>query len=280
MTSGLSMPNIFEEFPAEQMFEDVGGEIKGVVGNVVDATVGSVPANATASNAPPIRQHCSPTPVRVLSVTVVRRHIKLRYLQEERMTLADACPENWRPHLLDTLNGDVGRHIQAQLNAESTSGHVYVPPAGTLFSALEGLDPSSVRVVILGQDPYHGRDQATGRAFEVMNGMPMPPSLRNIRKLLECDVGVVRGDRFELGCWCNQGVLLLNTALTVRANSPGSHQHIGWQAVTDQIIKIVVPAHSGTLENRAARYHRTSSYYQLPPSYQNLLSGRAHITSH
>ena len=156
------------------------------------------------------------------------------------MTLADACPENWRPHLLDTLNGDVGRHIQAQLNAESTGGYVYFPPAGTLFSALEGLDPSSVRVVILGQDPYHGRDQATGRAFEVMNGMPMPPSLRNIRKLLECDVGVIPGDRFELGCWCNQGVLLLNTALTVRANSPGSHQHIGWQAVTDQIIKIVV----------------------------------------
>ena len=113
--------------------------------------------------------------------------------------------------------------IEHQLAQEHASGHGYYPRFDRLFAALEGLRPSDVRVVILGQDPYHGEHQATGRAFEVSESTPAPPSLVNIGKMLERDLGVPVGNRFQIGRWSEQGVLLLNTTLSVRAGEPESH---------------------------------------------------------
>ena len=155
------------------------------------------------------------------------------------MTLLDICPQDWRPLLEDILVSETGRCIEAQLSQELASGNLYHPPFEKLFAALEGVKPQGVSAVILGQDPYHGKSQATGRAFEVSEGIPMPPSLLNIRKMLERDLGQCRGDRFQIGCWSQQGVLLLNTTLSVRAGEPESHKHFGWQTVTDRIIKVI-----------------------------------------
>lgn len=110
------------------------------------------------------------------------------------------------------------------------------PPANLRFRALELLAPSDVRVVILGQDPYHGAGEAHGLAFSVPDGVKMPPSLRNIFRELSEDMNVAPSKATDLTRWVRQGVLLLNTALTVEPDSPGSHANIGWKHVTDAII--------------------------------------------
>ena len=114
-------------------------------------------------------------------------------------------------------------------------GHAYPPPE-LRYRALEFLSPSEVRVVILGQDPYHGAGEAHGLAFSVPNGVKMPPSLRNIFRELADDINVAPSKETDLTRWAGQGVLLLNTSLTVLPDSPGSHANIGWKPVTDAII--------------------------------------------
>ena len=106
------------------------------------------------------------------------------------MTLLDICPADWRSALNDVLTSNTARGIEEKLTDELVRGYAYYPRFDRLFAALEGLRPGDVRVVILGQDPYHGEHQATGRAFEVLESTPAPPSLLNIRKMLERDVGV------------------------------------------------------------------------------------------
>ena len=155
------------------------------------------------------------------------------------MTLLDICPADWRSALNDVLTSATARGVEEQLAQELANGYRYYPRFDRLFAALEGLRPSDVRVVILGQDPYHGEHQATGRAFEVLESTPAPPSLLNIRKMLEKDLGVAAGSRFQIGCWSEQGVLLLNTTLSVRAGEPESHKDLGWQTITDQIISTI-----------------------------------------
>ena len=162
------------------------------------------------------------------------------------MTLQDICPADWRPALCDVLTSVTAHSIENQLAQELASGHVYYPRFDRLFAALEGLRPSDVRVVILGQDPYHGEYQATGRAFEVSESTPAPPSLVNIGKMLERDLGVAVGNRFQIGRWSEQGVLLLNTTLSVRAGEPESHKGLGWQTITDRIISVVAASEQPT----------------------------------
>ena len=162
------------------------------------------------------------------------------------MTLLDICPANWRPALCDVLTSVTAHGIEHQLAQELASGHGYYPRFDRLFAALEGLRPSDVRVVILGQDPYHGEHQATGRAFEVWESTPAPPSLVNIGKMLEQDLGVAVGSRFQIGRWAEQGVLLLNTTLSVRAGEPGSHKALGWQTITDRIISVIAASNKPT----------------------------------
>lgn len=111
------------------------------------------------------------------------------------------------------------------------------PPAKQIFSAFDRCPLNNVRVVILGQDPYHGNGQANGLCFSVNDGVPKPPSLLNIFKELESDLGIPSPPSGNLERWADQGVLLLNATLTVRANQAGSHQGKGWEQFTDQVIK-------------------------------------------
>lgn len=119
---------------------------------------------------------------------------------------------------------------------EYRSKTVY-PPAKFIFAALDSLPFDEVKVVILGQDPYHGPGQAHGLSFSVPDGVKSPPSLQNIYKEIETDLGHPTHASGSLERWVKQGVLLLNATLTVAANSPGSHQNKGWETFTDAIIR-------------------------------------------
>jgi uracil-DNA glycosylase len=161
--------------------------------------------------------------------------------------LTELCPLAWRSSLEDVLVGTAGETIERRLLEETRAGHTYYPEPHRIFASLDNLAPESVRVVILGQDPYHRAGQATGKAFEVQRGQSLPPSLRNIREMLARDVGHLSTEHFNIGHWSKQGVLLLNTVLTVRAGEPESHQSFGWQSVTDQIIDVVARDASPTV---------------------------------
>jgi uracil-DNA glycosylase len=111
------------------------------------------------------------------------------------------------------------------------------PPGKEIFRAFDCADFGSIKVVIIGQDPYHGAGQANGLCFSVRDGITIPPSLKNIFKEIKNDLGKPIPKSGDLERWANQGVLLLNTTLTVRASAPGSHQNKGWEVFTDAVIK-------------------------------------------
>jgi uracil-DNA glycosylase len=111
------------------------------------------------------------------------------------------------------------------------------PSTGDVFRAFDLCPFDDVKVVILGQDPYHGPEQANGLCFAVHDGISLPPSLKNIYKEIESDIGIKPSSSGDLSRWAKQGVLLLNSTLTVRANTPGSHQKKGWEEFTDAVIK-------------------------------------------
>ena len=131
--------------------------------------------------------------------------------------------------------------LQQQLNANK----LMYPPAKEWFRALEWLAPDQVRVVILGQDPYHGAGEAHGLAFSVPLGIKTPPSLRNIWQELARDLGITPPQHGNLNGWAEQGVLLLNTSLTVEANKAGSHAKKGWETITDAVIAHLSQSQSG-----------------------------------
>lgn len=154
------------------------------------------------------------------------------------MKLIDAVPEGWRAALAEEFEQQYMRDLAAFIAEERRSYTVY-PPKTEVFSALALTPYSQVRVVILGQDPYHGPNQAHGLAFSVRRGVRPPPSLVNIFAELESDLGIPRARHGHLAEWAEQGVLLLNTALTVRAGAAGSHKGRGWERLTDRIIELV-----------------------------------------
>lgn len=119
------------------------------------------------------------------------------------------------------------------------------PPGNRIFAAFDNTPFSKVKVVILGQDPYHGDGQAHGLCFSVPDGIPFPPSLVNIFKELTTDLGIPMPKSGNLEKWAKQGVLLLNATLTVRANQAGSHQHHGWENFTDEVIRQLSARHTG-----------------------------------
>lgn len=123
--------------------------------------------------------------------------------------------------------------------AEEVAEHVVYPPGGEMFAAFDHCPLDQVRVVFLGQDPYHGAGQAHGLCFSVRKGVPTPPSLRNIFKELHDDLGVPVPSHGELTHWADQGVLLLNTCLSVRANAANSHRNQGWEQLTDRVIELL-----------------------------------------
>lgn len=132
------------------------------------------------------------------------------------------------------------RKLGGWLRAEEGRGGTIYPPRGQRLNALTLTPLDEVRVVILGQDPYHGPGQAHGLAFSVPDGVKIPPSLVNIYKELESDVGIPRPQNGNLEGWARQGVLLLNNTLTVQAGQAGSHAGRGWDAITDACVQAVV----------------------------------------
>ncbi|WP_407668668.1 uracil-DNA glycosylase [Paenibacillus bouchesdurhonensis] len=120
---------------------------------------------------------------------------------------------------------------------EEYKGHAIYPPRPYLFQALKLTSYSNTRAVILGQDPYHGAGQAHGLSFSVLPGVKIPPSLRNIYKELSSDLGISIPEKGTLTAWGEEGVLLLNTVLTVREGLPGSHQGKGWEKFTDAVVE-------------------------------------------
>lgn len=127
--------------------------------------------------------------------------------------------------------------LKSFLSQEKASGKTIYPPSDQIFSAFDLTPFDKVKVVIIGQDPYHGEAQAHGLSFSVNKGIAVPPSLRNIYKELVSDIGIQMPSHGYLKHWADQGVLLLNATLTVRANEAGSHQKKGWENFTDEAIK-------------------------------------------
>ena len=148
-------------------------------------------------------------------------------------------PETWRAALEPALASCQFRTLTGFLQGQDAVGKAVYPPPATRLAALALTPLPAVKVVILGQDPYHGPGQAHGLAFSVPRGMPVPPSLRNIFKEQEADLGLPRPAHGNLESWAGQGVLLLNTVLTVEAGQAGSHQGQGWERVTDAAIRAV-----------------------------------------
>lgn len=137
------------------------------------------------------------------------------------------------------------RNLGAFLRAEKARGRVIYPPGASIFAAFEATSFEAVKVVILGQDPYHGPGQAHGLCFSVPSGIPAPPSLVNILAELEQDVGVPRPPHGNLAAWAAGGVLLLNSVLTVEAGQAGSHQGKGWESFTDAVIQRLAASREG-----------------------------------
>lgn len=146
-------------------------------------------------------------------------------------------PDTWKT----LLHEEFGKEYFHQLNLEIGASYLIneppiYPPIDLLYQAFASCTPAEVRVVILGQDPYHGAGQATGLAFAVPSGTKIPPSLQNIYKELVSDTGCTVPHSGDLSHWATQGVLLLNTTLTVEQSAPASHQGKGWEQFTDQVI--------------------------------------------
>ena len=141
----------------------------------------------------------------------------------------------WRPYLEHSMQKPYFSRLAGRVDAAYAAGEVY-PPEGDLFRAFSLCPPERVRAVILGQDPYHEPGQAMGLAFSVPDGVPLPPSLRNIYKELALDLGVTPPPSGDLTRWARQGVLLLNTVLTVERGRANSHAKYGWQTFTDDAI--------------------------------------------
>lgn len=188
------------------------------------------------------------------------------------------CPK-WQSLLSEELSKDYIRELFHFIEGEEKSGKEIFPPREQIFSALEATPFEKVRVVILGQDPYHGPGQAHGLAFSVQEGIKLPPSLKNIFKELETDQGVPPPSHGNLLAWAHEGVLLLNTVLTVEQGKAGSHQGRGWERFTDKIVELLNNEKDqlvfilwGSPAQKKARNVDTSKHYIIASPHPSPLS--------
>ncbi len=147
--------------------------------------------------------------------------------------------ESWKKALAPEFEKPYFASLAQALHAEKAAGTVIYPPGRLIFNAFEKTPLPKLKAVILGQDPYHNPGEAMGLSFSVPNGVRTPPSLKNIFKEIETDLGIRMSGASDLTPWAEQGVLLLNTYLTVRAGSPLSHQNLGWSQFTDAVIRYI-----------------------------------------
>jgi len=152
--------------------------------------------------------------------------------------MRELIPASWAPVLAAETEQPYFADLEAFLKTERAEHQVF-PPEDEVFAALDATPYEDVKVVLIGQDPYHDDGQAHGMCFSVRPGVRIPPSLRNMYKELESDLGVAPVKHGYLKAWADQGVLLLNTVLTVRAHEPASHKDRGWEKFTDAVIKDV-----------------------------------------
>src|ERR1700749_867475 len=156
--------------------------------------------------------------------------------------------ESWKEALRQEFTKPYFLQIVTLLKNEKISGKIVYPPGGLIFNAFNTTPFDKVKVVIIGQDPYHGLNQAHGLSFSVQKGVRVPPSLQNIYKELATDIpGFKIPQTGDLTEWAEQGVLLLNATLTVRATEAGSHQKKGWEIFTDTVIKKISDEQSGVV---------------------------------
>ena len=190
--------------------------------------------------------------------------------------------QSWKDALAPEFGKPYFEQLVRFLHAEKEAGKVIYPPGSLIFRAFDLTPLNQVKVVILGQDPYHGPGQAMGLSFSVPDGMVPPPSLRNIFKEIESDLGVRMSGRPNLEKWARQGVLLLNSVLTVQAGTPTSHGRIGWQAFTDAVIRTINDQRQGVVFLLWGRYAQEKSalidptrHYVLKAAHPSPLAGGA-----
>jgi len=155
--------------------------------------------------------------------------------------------ESWKKALQEEFAKPYFENIVAFLKTEKVQGKTIYPPGSLIFNAFKKTPFNKLKVLLLGQDPYHGKGQAMGLSFSVPKGVRPPPSLINIFKELHDDVGVAMPSTGDLTPWAEQGVMLLNAALTVRAGEPNSHSKLGWHQFTDAVIQKVSDEKEGII---------------------------------
>jgi uracil-DNA glycosylase len=159
-------------------------------------------------------------------------------MQESLIPTAVKIAESWKSRLTAEFSKPYFKKLVEFVKQEYSTYPVY-PPGGKIFNAFAACSFEDTKVVIIGQDPYHGPKQAQGLAFSVGDGVAIPPSLQNIYLEIQNDLGKAIPSTGNLLRWAEQGVLLLNATLTVRARTPGSHQNKGWEDFTDAVIKVI-----------------------------------------
>ena len=167
--------------------------------------------------------------------------------------------QSWKNALAGEFEKPYFASLGRLLHSEKASGRKVFPPGSQIFRAFELTPVPQVKVVILGQDPYHGPGQAHGLSFSVPEGVPAPPSLKNIFKEIETDLGIRMSGYPNLENWARQGVLLLNAVLTVRCAEAASHSKIGWQEFTDAVIRYISDNCEGVVFLLWGNFARTKS---------------------
>ena len=160
-------------------------------------------------------------------------------LNEVRIIMNVKIEQSWKDALAGEFEKPYFASLVRFLHEEKSAGQKIYPPGGQIFKAFELTPLDNLKVVILGQDPYHGPGQAHGLSFSVPEGVPAPPSLKNIFKEIETDMGIRMSGYPNLEKWARQGVLMLNAVLTVRAGAAASHSRIGWEQFTDAVIRYI-----------------------------------------
>ena len=190
--------------------------------------------------------------------------------------------ESWKEALAGEFEKDYFLELVSELHREKAAGTVIDPPGPLIFKAFDKTPLPSLKVVILGQDPYHNPGEAMGLSFSVPDGGRIPPSLRNIFKEIESDLGIRMSGSSNLEPWARQGVLLLNSILTVRAGAAASHRSLGWEYFTDAVIRCISERCEGIVFLLWGRYARSkavlidsSRHHVLEAAHPSPLAGGA-----
>ncbi|MDD4151852.1 MAG: uracil-DNA glycosylase, partial [Candidatus Gracilibacteria bacterium] len=176
--------------------------------------------------------------------------------------------------LKNEFEKDYFKDIKQKIIDDTNSGIKIFPPFPLIFNAFEKTPFSKLKVVILGQDPYHGENEAHGLSFSVLQGIKTPPSLKNIFKEIKSDLGLDINGKTNLESWAREGVLLLNSILTVQANLPASHSKIGWEKFTDSVIKTISDKKEGIIFILWGNFAKSKKY--LIDEKKHFILERAH----